>query len=133
MKKSILMLLLVPMMATAQLRESSDDQVVFASAKNYHSIERTFYLTPFEKAFSKYVGHYKSELIEDFEVDIFIEGDKLYAKAKGESQKVELSFTEPTKFQIKKNPIKIEFMENSNEVFFMMVVKDEITWLVKEN
>jgi hypothetical protein len=128
MKKFILMLLLVPMMAMAQNSSNSNDQLAIASVKTFMSYKAD---VAFERANAKFIGNYKSELIKDFEIDVFVENGKLFAKSKIDSNKIELLQVSPSKFRTVNYPVRIEFMEDGNEVVFMMVVKDEMTWLVK--
>lgn len=131
MKKSILMLLLVPMLAIGQAEPNYE---LTASVKGRPA--STVKSNPKEKpydvsAISKYAGLYKSELLSDFEINVFIEGGKLYGIKKGETQKIEISPVSPTKFKIKGSKDQIDFMEDDGVVLFMMFAKDEMVWLTK--
>lgn len=131
MKKSILMLLLVPMFAIGQTGPHNE---LTASAKVYsHSKSTPSENSSKVKALIKYTGHYKSELIPDFEIDVFVEGNKLFGIKKGDAEKVEISPVGTSKFLVKGSQIQIQFMEENGEVQFMMVAEDEMTWLKKED
>jgi hypothetical protein len=129
MKKSIVMLVFAPFFAIAQ---SDSDQRLIASA-NHPSTHATRSVVNYNKAeiLTKYIGHYKSQLIKDLEFDLFLEGDKLYGLKKGESKKVEISMVSPSEFLVKGKPFQIQFMEDVRGVQFMMFAKDQITWLEK--
>jgi hypothetical protein len=127
MKKSFLMLLLVPMMAMAQNVSNSGNQLAFSTRSNGLTVSDV----SFEKENSKFVGHYKSELIKNLEIEVFIENGKLFAKVKGEPKRLEMSQVSPFKFETINHPVRIEFLEDGKGVAFMAVVDEEINWLVK--
>ena len=67
----------------------------------------------------KYVGEYR--LPNGFSVTISVEDNKLYALAKGDAQKIELTPESQTKFFLKGPETEIEFLLESNVVKYMFV------------
>jgi hypothetical protein len=131
MKKSFLILFFIPMLGMSQ---QSSTAGAIASTNMYTSaLEKKPADANSVNALVKYTGRYKSDLIEGFEMRVYIQGGKLWGIKSGDSKKVELTFVSPSRFKGKDADVQVEFLEDAGEVQFMMVANDQMNWLVKVN
>jgi uncharacterized protein YneR len=68
---------------------------------------------------NKYKGEYQLE--NGFSVSVLLEGDKLFAQAKGDPQKIELIAESEYKFYLKGPETEIEFLNEENSIKYMFI------------
>ena len=100
-------------------RQLSDDLIAVAFNEPYQLPVKKNAVAITSDVLNKYAGEY--QLPNGFSITVSVEGDKLFALAKGDAQKIELTPESESKFFLKGPETEIEFLQESNEVKYMFV------------
>jgi CubicO group peptidase (beta-lactamase class C family) len=100
-------------------RQLSDDLIAVAFDEPYHLPVKKNVIAMTGEKLKKYAGEYR--LGNGFSIMVSVEGEKLYALAKGDAQKIELTPESDSKFFLKGPETEIEFLQESNVVKYMFV------------
>lgn len=103
----------------ADARRLSDDLVSLVFGEPYVLPVQKKEMTLSTDVLSRYAGRY--QLPNGFEISVTTEGNKLYAQAQGDPQKIELTAESETKFYLKGPETEIEFLKEGAEVKYMFV------------
>jgi hypothetical protein len=100
-------------------RQLSEDLVAVAFGEPYQLLVKKNVIAMTGQKLEKYAGEYR--LGNGFTITISVEGEKLYALAQGDAQKIELTPESESKFFLKGPETEIEFLHESNVVKYMFV------------
>ena len=100
-------------------RKLSDDLIAVAFDEPYQLPLKKNAVAITADVLNKYVGEYR--LANGFSITVSVEGKKLFALAKGDAQKIELTPETESKFFLKGPETEIEFLQELNEVKYMFV------------
>ena len=100
-------------------RQLSDDLIAVAFNESYRLPVKKNAVAITSDVLNKYVGEYR--LANGFSITVSVEDDRLFALAKGDAQKIELTPETESKFFLKGPETEIEFLQESNEVKYMFM------------
>ncbi|MDO1446586.1 serine hydrolase [Rhodocytophaga aerolata] len=100
-------------------RQLSDDLTALVFNEAYNLPKQKVEVTLDEEVLARYAGVY--QLDPQFNVTISVEGNKLYALAVGDAEKMELTAEGINKFFMKGPEIEIEFIEENGKVQYMLI------------
>ena len=100
-------------------RQLSDDLIAVAFNEPYQLPVKKNVAALSSDVLNKYVGEYR--LPNGFSINVSVDGNKLYALAQGDAQKIELTAESENKFFLKGPETEIEFLQESNVVKYMFV------------
>ena len=100
-------------------RQLSDDLIAVAFNEPYQLPVKKNVAALSSDVLNRYVGEYR--LPNGFSINVSVDGNKLYALAQGDAQKIELTPESENKFFLKGPETEIEFLQESNVVKYMFV------------